>query len=139
MASTPCKGHGFAHRPRYQKKLDEGGKMYFLFTAAEHGCLACVKTLIEDEGVCPNSQSLQNKYTALDFAEWFAKKGKNPTGCEEVAQYLRPLTAPRPRCGSTRRKSSAKEEETIFYHDCLEDAAASGEMNSANNADDICV
>ena len=97
--------------------------MYFLFTAAEHGCLACVKKLIQEEGVCANSKSLNNQYTALDFAEWFEEKGDNPSGCAEVAAYLRPLTAPRAR--STKRKIPAKEEE----------AAASGEMSSAYNAE----
>ena len=63
--------------------------MYFLFSAAEKGCLACVRQLIEKEGVDASSQSLTNKYTALDFAEWFQSKGDNPDGCAEVAAYLR--------------------------------------------------
>ena len=121
MDTAMCSGNGYCHVPYHKQKLAQGGKMYFLFTAAEHGCVACVKQLIEEEGVNANSQSLHNKYTALDFAEWFAKKGKNPTGCEEVAQYLRPRTRSR----STKRKIPAKEEE----------AAASGEMSFAYNAE----
>ena len=59
--------------------------MYFLFSAAEKGCLACVRQLIEKEGGDFRSRSLHNRYTALDFAPWFAEKGDNPSGCAEIA------------------------------------------------------
>lgn len=69
-----CPGPGIAHIPTRKAKAKQTGKEYFLFTAAEHGCLACVRQLVEEEGVSVDSQSLSCKYTALDFAEWFQKK-----------------------------------------------------------------
>ena len=56
------------HRPT-QRHAD-GKREYVLFKAAEDGCLSCVKWLIEQEGVDPNSRSENNGYTVVGFADW---------------------------------------------------------------------
>ena len=69
-----CPGFAIAHIPTRKAEKKQTGKEYFLFTAAEHGCLACVRELVEVEAVSVHSQSQTQKYTALDFAEWAQKK-----------------------------------------------------------------
>ena len=84
-----CLGPEVAHIPRQNNKAKSGDKKYFLFKAASDGCVACVKRLVEKDGVNANIESLSCKYTALDFAEWFQTRGDNPSGCAEVISYLR--------------------------------------------------
>ena len=56
------------HRPTQRHAY--GKREYVLFKAAEDGCLSCVKWLIEQEGVDPNSRSENMGYTVVGFADW---------------------------------------------------------------------
>ena len=60
-----------------------------LFTAAQDGCLACVKHLVEREGVDVHSESANCKYTALSFAEWSHQRKKGAKDCQAVIEYLK--------------------------------------------------
>ena len=53
-----CGGPGAAHIPT-QRSARTGGRIYVLFTACEHGCLPCVRKLIEDEGLDPHDGQLR--------------------------------------------------------------------------------
>ena len=83
-----CPGPDVRHVPR-QKTAKSGGRKYVLFTAAQDGCLACVKHLVEREGVDVHSVSTNCKYTALDFAEWSHKRKKGAKDCRAVIEYLK--------------------------------------------------
>ena len=52
MSLSVCAGPDVAHVPK-QKSARSGGRVYFLYKAAQHGCLACVKHLVDTEGVDP--------------------------------------------------------------------------------------
>ena len=54
--------------------------MYKLFNAARAGCFQCVRDMIEKYEVPHASQSMNEKYTALDFAKHF--------GNADVIAYL---------------------------------------------------
>ena len=80
-----CLGPDVQHVPR-QKSAKSGGRKYVLFTAAQDGCLACVKHLVEREGVDVHSASTNCKYTALDFAEWSHQRRKGAKDCQAVIE-----------------------------------------------------
>ena len=82
-----CLGPDVQHVPR-QKSAKSGGRKYVLFTAAQDGCLACVKHLVEREGVDVHSESTNCKYTALSFAEWSHQRKKGAKDCQAVIDYL---------------------------------------------------
>ena len=82
-----CAGPDVAHRPT-QKSAKGGGRKYFLFAAAEGGCVECVRRLVLEEGVDPESTSTGCKYTARSFAEWSMKQGLNERGCRDVISFL---------------------------------------------------
>ena len=83
-----CLGPDVQHVPR-QKSAKSGGRKYVLFTAAQDGCLECVKHLVEREGVDVHSESTNCKYTALDFAEWSHQRKKGAKDCQAVIEYLK--------------------------------------------------
>ena len=80
----PCPGPDVAHRPT-QKSAKDGGRKYFLFAAAEAGCLSCVKQLALREGVDPNSITTTAGYTVVGFEEWGYKQTSSPRCMEVVA------------------------------------------------------
>ena len=60
-----------------------------VFTIVQDGCLACVKHLVEREGVDVHSESANSKYTALDFAEWSHQRMRGSKDCQAVIHYLK--------------------------------------------------
>ena len=56
MYVSVCAGPEVAHVPA-QKSTRSGGRVYYLYKAAEHGCLACVKHLVDIEGMDPKQAS----------------------------------------------------------------------------------
>ena len=88
-AASPvhCNGPDVAHVP-----LTRSGKaaerIYYLYKAAEHGCLACVKQLVESEGLDPSETSSTCHYSAADFARWGKGRSSSPVRYEEVIAYL---------------------------------------------------
>ena len=84
-----CEGPDAAHVPT-QKSAREGGREYYLFTAAGDGCLPCVKHLVEVERVDVFATSQTCKYTALAFAEWeVTEHTSRAPQCASVVEYLR--------------------------------------------------
>ena len=87
-----CPGPETAHRPTQKSYKDSNDRKYYLFKAAEDGCVACVRMLITEEGIDPHEQSNTCKYTALQFASWAVeqakKKGRDDRGCAEVVKFL---------------------------------------------------
>ena len=51
------------------------------------GCLHCVTDCIEVIGVDPKTESPNNKFTAMAWAEW-GKENEEPSNQEEVIEYL---------------------------------------------------
>ena len=82
-----CAGPDVAHRPT-QKSAKRGGRKYFLFAAAQGGCVECVRRLVLEEGVDPESTSTTCKYTARSFAEYGLQQGLNERGCRDVIRFL---------------------------------------------------
>jgi len=60
-----CLGPDATHVPT-QKSAKGGGRAYYLFKAAEDGCLSCVRKLIEKLGIDLLAFSTIFKYPALD-------------------------------------------------------------------------
>ena len=89
---SSCPGPDIAHRPT-QKSAKAGERKYYLFAAAEHGCLACVRHLVQHEGVDPGSSSKTCKYSALGFAEWGARQNHGGSNYSEVITFLRESVA----------------------------------------------
>ena len=75
---------GRVHKACRRKKNGTGPE-YDLFAAASEGCLMCVRYYVEVEGVAHNTESQNNKYTALDFAEW----SQEDADTRAVQEYLR--------------------------------------------------
>ena len=94
----PCLGLQYAHLPTW-KSARTGDPKYQLFKAAQDGCLACVKDLIQ-ASVDPSSVSTNMGLTAADYAAW-----GTADGCSAVVQYLQTL-------GATSKKSSQREAKT---------------------------
>ena len=92
-----CAGPDVAHIPVQRSYWSGGGgREYFLFTAAYDGCLQCVKSLVEEEGVDVCATSRTKQYSALDFAQWTldGRKNENANAVDQwkvasVAEYLR--------------------------------------------------
>ena len=86
--NNTCAGLDRAHQPT-QSGARSGERKYFLFQAAQDGCLQCVKHVVENEGVHPLSTSSRAKYTAAAFAEWSTTHGgEDVDGCRRVMKYL---------------------------------------------------
>ena len=88
MYVSVCAGPEVAHVPT-QKSARSGGRVYYLYKAAEHGCLACVKHLVDIEGVDPKQASANRGYSALDYAVWGQSSSSDPGKYEDVLAYLR--------------------------------------------------
>ena len=87
VSPVHCSGPDVAHVPpdRCGKAAE---RIYYLYKAAEHGCLPCVKQLIESEGLDPRKTSLTCHYSAADFARWGQSRSSRPARYEEVLAYL---------------------------------------------------
>ena len=84
-----CPGPDAAHIPT-QRSAQSGGREYYLFTAARHGCLSCVRELVEVEHINVFATSHSCNYTALDFAEWEVSQNTHLAPyCAHVVAYLR--------------------------------------------------
>ena len=88
-AASPvhCSGPDVAHVPP-DRRGKAAERIYYLYKAAEHGCLPCVKQLIESEGLDPRKTSLTCHYSAADFARWGQGRSSRPARYEEVLAYL---------------------------------------------------
>ena len=86
-SAVHCSGPDVAHVPpdRCGKAAE---RIYYLYKAAEHGCLPCVKQLVESEGLDPRKTSLTCHYSAADFARWGQGLSSSPARYEEVVAYL---------------------------------------------------
>jgi organic hydroperoxide reductase OsmC/OhrA len=87
-AASVCPGPDKAHQPTQKSYKRTRGRQYFLFTAAEAGCLKCVQKLVLEEGIDPKSTSTTCGYSVEDFAEWGYEQTKNE-GCHQVFCWLR--------------------------------------------------
>ena len=92
LVGMTCCGPDVAHVPK-QKSARSGGRVYFLYKAAEDGCLACVKHLVDTEGVDPKQVSASCGYSALDFAAWAKSSSSDPGKYDDVLAYLRESTS----------------------------------------------
>ena len=80
--------------PKNLKKLEKD--KYYLYEAAFHGCLPCVRFFVEAKGVHPAAASDTLGYTAVDCANRAItrhSKGEvltksNVLGCKGVLEYL---------------------------------------------------
>ncbi len=77
VTAVSCPGPDQAHVP-LQKSASAGGRIYILFTAAQDGCLSCVKHLVDQEGLDPLTKSMSCAYDALDFSRWGREKSEDP-------------------------------------------------------------
>ena len=93
MSLSVCAGPDVVHVPK-QKSARGGGRVYFLYKAAEHGCLTCVKQLVEGEGVDPKQVSPNTRYLALDYAAWGQSSSSDPRKYDDLLAYLREVTFP---------------------------------------------
>ena len=88
MEAMPSKCTG-THR--IKSKCRKKDPKYVLFKAASDGCLACVRSLLEDSDsatrVDPFSRSETNGYTVKEFAEYALEK--HVPGAENVCAYLK--------------------------------------------------
>lgn len=67
-----------------------GNRIYWLFQAAQEGCLECVRRLVEEEGLDVDSKSQTQGWSALSFAEWGRDKFGNDT--TDVRAYLEAIS-----------------------------------------------
>ena len=74
---------GEAHCPSKHRCSQD---KYWLFKAAQDGCLPCVQRMVRQGGIDPCSTSDTQGYTALDFANWAKERGV--AGAQEVAAFL---------------------------------------------------
>ena len=81
-----CLGPDAAHRPT-SRSSKIGGRKYVLFEAAQAGCVACVRALVEEEGLDPAAASDNAHFSVLSWAEWGGRS--SPAGCGAVAEYIR--------------------------------------------------
>ena len=81
--------------PKNSKKLKKG--KYYLYEAAFHGCLPCVRFSLQEKGVHPAAGSDTQGYTAVDWATWAitlhgkdeAPTKSNVQWCKHVLEFLK--------------------------------------------------
>jgi hypothetical protein len=66
------------HRPANAARRKQ--PKYWLFAAANDGCVHCVQRMIQDEGVDPNSKSENCHFNTRDWAVWAVQQGRDAQG-----------------------------------------------------------
>ena len=73
--AAPCV-RGVAHAPCRRRR---GQPRYWLFQAAQDGCLSCVTRMLQEDSSLRHVTSETQQYTALDFAQWSESLGPEPS------------------------------------------------------------
>ena len=89
LSLASCPGPGFAHQPQEEEGSQEVDRKYFLFSAAEPGCLESVKKHVLDEKIDPASICDRTYYSATDFAEKGTKELYKTVACRNVVEWLK--------------------------------------------------
>ena len=121
-AQTCCGEPELAHAPK-MGSARHGGREYVLFQAASDGCLPCVRKLIEEDGLDPFAESINCKYTALEFAMYASDQRRGDAGCEEVRKYLRALHDVAKKCPGPRIAHIPKRNKDDTHYRLYEAAA----------------
>ena len=109
QASAFCPGPDVAHVPTQKSYKKTKDRKYFLFRAAEDGCVPCVHSLITHEGIDPMAQSDSCKYSAEDFATWARDKAGDrdkAEKCQAVVDYLQQFRQTQPPAVSPRASTA---------------------------------